>query len=42
MKETELITFELVGQEEQYIIWVSSAAKKKKKSTSSYCMQLQF
>lgn len=30
MKETELITFELVGQKEQYIIWVSLAAKKKK------------
>lgn len=29
MKETELITFELVGQKEQYIIWVSLAAKKK-------------
>lgn len=41
MKETELITFELVEQKEQYIIWVSLAAKKKK-STSSYRMQLQF
>lgn len=41
MKETELITFELVEQKEQYIIWVSLTAKKKK-STSSYCMQLQF
>lgn len=28
MKEIELMTFELAGQKEQYIIWVSSVAKK--------------
>lgn len=27
MKETELMTLELVGQKEQYIIWVSLVAK---------------
>lgn len=29
MKETELVTFELAGQKQQYTVWLSLVAKKK-------------